>query len=236
MTGTIVNAGLVIIGSLVGVCFRNCMSQRFMTILLQGLGLCVLAIGVSSAIVAEDMLCVIISMVLGCIIGESLRIEDRLEGLGDKVRKVLIKGEQGNSRFTEGFVTTTLLYCIGSMAIMGAMEAGIMGQHSIYLTKGVLDGITSVTFAAAMGMGVACSAVSVILYQGGLVLLFRLIGPVMSDQLIMAMNAVGGTVICAIAFNMLDVGKEKIKVGNMLPAIFMPCIYIPISHLISGIG
>lgn len=234
MLATIINAVLVLIGSALGVLFKNRISVRFNSVLTHALGLCVLGIGMVSAIATENTLCLIVCMVLGTILGEALRIEDRLDAAGELLRKKLAGGD-GGSRFTEGFVTAAVLFCVGSMAIMGSMEAGIQGKYDILISKGVIDGVTSITLASAMGVGVAFSIVPLVLYQGGLTLLFAQVGPFLDNAAITEMSAVGGTIIVGIAINMLGLGKAKIRVGNMLPAIFLPLLYLPVAEWLSGL-
>ena len=193
-----------------------------------------LGIGISGMIGTADTLCVIVCMVAGTLLGEALNIEKRMDGLGDLLRRRLIRGE-GNSRFAEGFVNASVLFCVGAMAINGSMQAGMLGRYDILISKGVIDGVTAITFAAAMGVGVAFSAVPLFLYQGGLTLIFALAGQGMDPAVVTEMNAVGGTIIVGIALNMLGLPREKIRVGNMLPAIFLPIGYIPLANLLSGI-
>jgi len=231
---TVINVALVLLGSVVGLVFKNFISQRFTAILTSALALCVAGIGISSMISTEDTLCVIVCMVVGSLLGEAVDVERRLEGAGDLIRAKLIKGE-GNSRFTEGFVTASLLYCVGAMAITGSIEAGLNHNYSIIISKGVIDGVTSISFAAAMGVGVAFSVVPLFLYQGIITLLAAWVGPYLPAEVITEMTAVGGTLIVAIAVNMLGLGREKLKVGNMLPAIFLPILYVPLSDLLSGL-
>lgn len=234
MPATFINAALVLVGSLLGLLFKNHIGERFNTILTHALGLCVLGIGVTSAIGTRNTLCVIVCMVLGAILGEALRIEDRLDSVGEILKKRLVRGK-GSSRFTEGFVTASVLFCVGSMAIMGSMEAGIQGKYDILISKGVIDGVTSITLASAMGLGVAFSAGPLLLYQGGLTLLFAQVGPFLDPAAIKEMSAVGGAIIVGIAVNMLGLGKGKIRVGNMLPAIFLPLLYLPAAQLLAGL-
>lgn len=234
MPATVINAVLVLIGSTLGVLFKNRISARFNAILTHALGLCVLGIGIVSAIGTANTLCVIVCMVLGTILGEALRIEDRLDAAGELLRRRLAGGD-GGSRFTEGFVTASVLFCVGSMAIMGSMEAGIQGKYDILISKGVIDGVTSVTLASAMGVGVAFSVLPLMLYQGGLTLLFAQAGPFLDGAAITEMSAVGGTIIMGIAVNMLGLGKTKIRVGNMLPAVFLPFVYLPAAQWLAGL-
>ena len=168
-------------------------------------------------------------MVAGTILGELLRIEEHLDAAGGLLRKKLVRGGDA-SRFTEGFVTASVLFCVGSMAIMGAMEAGIQGRYDILISKSVIDGVAAITFSSAMGIGVAFSALPLLLYEGALVLLFAQAGPLLSTAAITEMSAVGGTIIVGIGINMLGLGKGKIRVGNMLPAIFLPLLYLPLAQ------
>lgn len=234
MIATVINVCLVLVGSLLGILFKNKISARFAEILTCALGLCVLGIGVSSMIGTRDTLCVIVCMVAGTLLGEGLNIERRMDSLGEILRRRLMRG-QGSSRFVEGFVTASVLFCVGAMAINGSMEAGISQKYDILISKGVIDGVTAITFAAAMGVGVAFSAVPLLLYQGGLTLIFAAVGQGMPQAVITEMSAVGGTIIVGIALNMLGLPKEKIRVGNMLPAIFLPILYIPLAEKLGGL-
>lgn len=234
MVATVVNCVLVLMGSFIGIVFQNRISQRLTVSITHVLGLCVLSIGITSAVKTNNTLCVIICLVLGTLLGEALNIEGRLDGVGEFLRAKLLKSGE-NSRFTEGFVTASVLYCVGSMAIMGSMEAGINHNYSILISKGVIDGITSISFAAAMGVGVAFSAVPLLLYQGSLTLLAAVVGPYLGDAVVTEMSAVGGLIIIGIGINMLGLGKEKLRVGNMLPAIFLPLAYLPLERLLGSL-
>jgi uncharacterized membrane protein YqgA involved in biofilm formation len=193
-----------------------------------------LGIGISNMIGTENMLCVIVCMVIGTVIGHAINIEGRLEKGGDLLRAKVTKGDS-NSRFTEGFVNASLLFCVGAMAITGSIEAGLNHNYEIIISKGVIDGVTAISFAATMGIGVAFSAIPVLVYQGLITLLAVWVGPLLPAAVITEMTAVGGTLIVAIAINMLDLGKVKIKVGNMLPAMFLPIAYIPLANWLSEV-
>lgn len=231
MLGTMVNCILVLIGSAIGLLFKNKISTQFSTILVAALGLCVLGIGFSNAIGTADTLCVIICMVIGTVLGEALRIEERLDHAGEALRRKVDKG--GGSQFTEAFVNASVLFCVGSMAVMGSLDAGLRQNYDILISKGVIDGVTSITFAAAMGIGTAFSIIPLLIYQGGLTLLASVVGPYLSEAVITEMCAVGGTIIVGIGFNMLALGEKRLRVGNMLPAIFLPIIYVPLSGWIT---
>ena len=234
MIATFINAGLVLLGSIIGLVFKKYISDRFSKVVMQALTLCVAAIGISMAVKSQNLLCVIICMVLGVLIGEALKIEDRLNGAGEFLRRKLVR-EGSSSRFTEGFVTATLLYCVGAMAITGSIEAGLNHNYGIIVSKGVIDGVTSITFAAAMGIGVAVSIVPLVIYQGAITLLAAEVGPYLPAAVITEMSAVGGLAIMALAINLLDIPNVKIKVGNLLPGIFLPIVYIPFASWLSGL-
>ena len=232
MPATFINMALILLGGGLGLLFKNLISNRLLSILTHALGLCVLGIGISSAIGTENMLCVIVCMVVGTVIGTAVDIERRLEGAGDFLRARIPAGE-GGGRFTEGFVNAALLFCVGAMAITGSIVAGLNGNYEILVSKGIIDGVTSVSFAATMGVGVMFSVIPLLIYQGGITLLAGWVGPYLPAAVITEMTAVGGTLIIAIAINMLGLAKEKIKVGNMLPAVFLPIAYFP---LVSWLG
>lgn len=233
MLATFINVILVLAGSAVGLLFQNLISQRLTAILTQALGLCVLGVGIGNLIGTQDMLCVIVCMALGAALGNALDIERRLEGAGDLLRAKISRGEDGG-RFTEGFVNASLLFCVGAMAITGSIDAGLNHNYTTIISKGVIDGVTAISFAAAMGGGVIFSVIPLLLYQGGITLLAGWVGPYLPGPVITEMTAVGGALIIALAVNLLELGKEKIKVGNMLPAIFLPIAYLPLADWLGG--
>ena len=235
MLATVINVILVLLGSAAGLLFKNLISSRLMAVLTQALGLCVLGVGISSAIGTQNMLCVIVCMVLGTVLGNAVDIERRLEGAGDLLRARIPKGE-GTGRFTEGFVNASLLFCVGAMATTGSIEAGLNHNYEIIVSKGVIDGVTSISFAATMGIGVAFSVLPLLIYQGGITLLAEWLGPYLPQAVITEMTAVGGALIIGIAINMLGLGRDRIKVGNMLPAMFLPILYLPLAEWISSLA
>lgn len=234
MIATVVNVILVLVDSALGLLFQRLISGNMISVLTHALGLCVAGIGISSLIGTQNMLCVIVCMVLGTLLGQGLDIEGRLERGGEWLRQRVDKGNP-NSRFTESFVSAALLFCVGAMAITGSMEAGLNQNYDILISKGVIDGVSAISFAATMGIGVAFSVIPLFLYQGGITLLAGWVGPYLPQEVIVEMSAVGGALIVGIAINMLGLGKEKIKVGNMLPAMFLPLLYLPISQQIGSL-
>ena len=232
MYGVLVNAAAILVGGLIGLMLRGGISTRFRNIVSQGLALCVTLIGILGAIKTADMMCVIVCIVLGSVLGEALKIEQRLDHLGEIAQKRF--SSDGDSRFSEGFVTATLLYCVGAMAVVGSMQAGLTGDASTLLAKSALDGVSSVIFASAMGPGVILSLVPLTLYQGGIALAANIVGPVLSDAVINEMSAVGGLLIVALGLNMLEATKTRVRVANLLPAIFLPIAYIPLYQWITA--
>ena len=227
MLGTIVNCLAIIAGGLVGLLFKNGIPDRYNQTVMQAVGLAVLLVGLKTAIVSDDLLVIIISLAIGALVGEWIGIEGRLEQLGKFLEKKCSKGSNG---FAQGFVTASLIYCVGSMAIVGSLESGLSGNHATLFAKSCLDGIVSIILSSSLGMGVLFSAVPVLLYQGSITLLATVLKPLLVPAVIAQMSGVGGLLILGIGMNMLR--EKKIKVGNMLPAIFIPLIWFVIQGLL----
>jgi uncharacterized membrane protein YqgA involved in biofilm formation len=221
MTGTLVNAVAIIAGGVVGLLLKKGIKDRYKWTIMQAISLSVILIGIRSALKAADLLGVIICMALGSLLGEAMRIEDRIESLAAFAEKHFSRSDNGG--FSKGFVTASLVFCVGSMAIVGALESGLAGNHDTLFAKSLLDGITSVVFASTFGSGVIFSAAPVFFYQGAITLGASLLKPFLTPGVIAQMSGVGGLLIAAIGINMLRVAH--IKIGNMLPAIFLPLIY-----------
>jgi len=220
MLGTLVNSAAILTGSLIGLCLKGGIREKYNLTLMQAIGLAVIMIGLQSAMKTESILVVICSLAIGGTIGEWIDIELRLDRMALRVEKNLF-GKGGN--FAKGFVTATLLFCVGSMAIVGSLESGLNNNHQILFAKSALDGIASIVFASAFGFGVLCSAFSVLFYQGLITLAASLLKPYLVSSVVVQMSAVGGLLIAAIGINILELAR--IKVGNMLPAIFIPLGY-----------
>ena len=224
MISTIINALVVIIGSLIGIFFRKKLSRRYSKTMTQGLGLCVIVIGVSTAMETANMIGVIVCVALGSIIGTWIDIERRLENMGDYLQSRFAK-EDEDGNFAKGFVTASLMFCVGAMAIVGSMDAAMRNDHSTIYAKAVLDFITSIFFAGSYGIGVMASAISVLVYQGAIVLLSGVVEPLLTAAVITEMSAVGGVLIIGVGMNVLR--REHTFVGNMLPAILLPIVVVP---------
>lgn len=229
LAGTIANAVAVLVGGLLGLLIGKRMPEHIGQAIIKALSLGVITIGLMNAFTEANILVVLISLAIGTGIGEMINIEKNLEKMTHAVERRFIKGS-GN--FTKGFVTTTLMYCVGSMAIMGALEGGLSNQHQTLYAKSVIDGIVSIIFAATLGIGVVFSSISVLLYQGSIALLAGTVKDFLNPEVIGAMTATGGMLILGLGIKML-VGTE-LKVGNMLPAIFLPLIILPIYNWIAG--
>lgn len=220
MLGTIVNSGAIIAGSLVGLIFKGRIKENYTETIMKGLALCVMLIGLMNAMKVDNMLLLIFSIVIGCVLGEAMNIEGKLEDLGHALER---KFEGSDHSIAKGFVTASLLFCVGSMAIIGSIESGLTGNHQTLFAKSILDGITSIIFSTTLGLGVAFSAAAVFVYQGIITVCAGLLKDVLTTATIMDISSVGGVLIIALGFNVLEV--SKIKVGNMLPAILVPFLY-----------
>ncbi len=229
MLGTTVNFFAIIVGGFAGIIFGKIFPEKLKATLIQGLGLTVIAIGLQMALKTGNILVVIASLVLGGIIGESIDIEARLNNFGQYLEKTFSRSGQG--KFTKAFVTTSLIYCVGAMAIVGALEDGLKNNHSILFAKSALDGITAIIFSSSMGIGVLFAAIPVFLYQGCIALFAGLLQGVLSDPVVTEISAVGGLLILGIGINML--GIKEIKIGNLLPGIF---IAIPLVIILQHFG
>jgi len=238
LTGTLINTLTVLAGSMVGLLIKwlanrfsdrlpvssASLGQRLQGIIMQGIALCVLYIGISGSFKGSNTLVAILSMVIGAIIGELLDLDRRMGILGDWVQKKtsrLAHGE-GSPSVSEGFVTASLLFCVGAMAIVGSLENGLTGNYETLQAKSLLDGISSIVFASSLGVGVAFSAAAIFLYQGSISLAASFLQPFLGDAVIAEMTCVGSLLIVALALNML--GLTKIKVMNLVPAIFLPIL------------
>jgi uncharacterized protein len=225
LLGTTVNAAAILVGSALGLKAGHLLSERVRGTLMAGLGLAVLLIGVQLALKSREPMIVIGSLIGGGMLGEFLRIEARLEAFG-----AFLQGRfQGSGRMAEGFVTASLLYCVGAMAIMGALQDGLGHRPEILYAKSALDGIASVALASTLGAGVLFSALPLFLYQGAITLGASAAQQLLTPAVVQEMNAVGGLLIVAIAFDLL--GIKRLPVGNLLPAVFLA---VPLVQLFGG--
>lgn len=216
VTGTFINVGTVLAGSLIGLACGRRLPERLTGPLMQAVAMFTLVVGLKMALGAGQPILVLLCLVSGAVAGELLRLEDRLEAVGRALEARLDAGG-APGRFTRGFVSASLLFCVGPMAILGAFRDGLAGDNSVLVTKAAMDGVASVAMAAGLGFGVACSAVPVLVYQGALTLLSGVAAPLFTAPVVNEMTALGGTMVLAIGLNML--GVVRLKVANLSPGL-----------------
>ena len=237
--GTLINAALILVGGLIGLIFKKAVSKEMESSVHKATGVAVLVIGIcgvlSSMLKADSEgkiasageLILVISLTLGTFIGELLKLEERLNR-GCK----WIESKCKMSNFSAGFITSTMIYCVGAMAIVGSINDGLLGDSSTLITKGILDGVTSVVLAASLGYGVLFSAIPILLYQGGMTLLAGLLDKVLVGELLSNICMVGYALVMCIGINFLYNGDKKIRTVNMLPSLLIPVAYAILKKLI----
>ncbi len=223
MTGTIINVILVLIGSTLGILIHKRFPERIRIIVFQAIGLFTVMLGIFLGLKSSAFLVIIFSLISGALIGEGLFIQENIEKGSDNLKKWFrIK----NENFTEGLVTSFMLFCIGSFTILGAIEEGISGDYTLLLTKSVLDGFSSIALASAFGIGVMISVIPLFIYQGSLTLFASFIAPYLDNTLQNEISAVGGILIIGLGINILEI--KKIRVLNLTPALLT---VVPIHYL-----
>ena len=219
--GTLINGLLIIIGSILGLLFTK-IPERYKETVMQGIGLAVILIGLQMAFVTEQIIVVLLSLLSGAIIGEMIHLEEGLNRLGQWIGSKFTSSSSDFS-IAQGFITATLIFCIGAMGIIGALDSGIRGDHEVLITKGIIDGFTALVLTTSMGFGVILSVIPVVLYQGIIALMAtqieKWVPEVFLNGMIIEVTAVGGLLIVAIGLNLLKI--TQVRVGNLLPAIVM---------------
>ena len=219
LLGSIANAAAIIVFGVIGSFLKKGLPKRYGDLVIAALGFFTVMLGIKFAMQTKYPLVVIFSIVIGAALGEWIDIEKRMDNLGNSVQNRL-KGFKGN--FSQGFVNASLLFCVGSLAIMGALQSGLSNNHETLYTKAIMDGVIAIIFASTMGIGVAASAIPVFIYQGTITLLAAFIQPYLSAAVVLEMSAVGGILLMGVGSNILEI--KKVKVGNLIPAIFLPII------------
>lgn len=223
LTGTIVNTATVICGSLIGMLLGNILPERLRDTVMKGLGLCTLYIGITGMFGSENALITIISIAVGAAIGELLDLDGHLNRFADGLERKFRKNGNGKTSIAEGFVTASLVFCVGAMTIVGALNDGLTGDHQMLFTKATLDFVSSMVFASSMGIGVLLAAAAVFVIQGSIACLASLVAPLLqSGNTITEMTVVGSVLIVGLGLNIL--GLTKLKVMNYVPAIFLPIL------------
>jgi uncharacterized protein len=220
MLGTIINVGAVIVGSLIGLIFHSRIPEKISDRAFQAIGLFTIFLGMKLALQSANFMIMIFSLVLGSILGELLDIDKLLNKFADRLKS---RFSSETSRFSEGLVTAFLLFCMGSMTILGAFEEGLGGRPNLLMAKSILDGFSSIAFASVMGIGVLFSIIPLLIYQGGLTLLAGVLGERLSEAAINEMSAVGGILLIGLGISVLKI--KEIKILNMLPALILALIF-----------
>lgn len=218
--GPLINALAIVVGALLGSVVR--LQEKIGQTIMHALALAVLVIGISMGLRTRNVLIPIAALAIGSIVGEKLDLENRIERLGENLRRMSPSRFRKPASFSQGFLTATLVYCVGAMAVVGSLNCGLTGDHHVLYAKSMLDGTTAVLFTASLGIGVAFSALPVFIYQGAIALLAGFIAPLLSDFVVQELTATGGMLIMGIGFNML--GLTKLRVGNMLPAVVVAAV------------
>lgn len=226
MQGVIVNAVTIIVCGILGTYVIKSVPQRFENLVMKAVALALIYIGVSGALENEDVMILILSLVFGAIIGEAINIDKQMNRFGKWI-ECKMGFSEGN--FSKGFASASILFCTGSMAIVGSMQSGLQGNHEMLFAKAILDGIIGIVFASQLGIGVAFSAIPVFLYEGSIALGAGFMKDFLTDEIIREMSAVGSLLIAAIGFNFMEV--KEVKVANLIPAIFLPWLFIGVQGL-----
>ncbi|MFW6365859.1 MAG: DUF554 domain-containing protein [Spirochaetota bacterium] len=221
MIGTLVNIAAIITGTAIGLVLRSRLPETLVRTVFQAIGLFTLTLGFMMALKMENLLIVIFSLVLGAIIGQTIDLESRMERFGNSLRQ---RFSVGTERFSEGMLSAFLLFCMGSMTILGAFDEGLKGDPTLLLTKSVMDGFASIALSSALGIGVGFSVIPLLLYQGGLTLLSGLIGRFVGASVISELTAVGGILLVGLGIEILEI--KKIRVFNILPAIVLVVLFM----------
>ena len=227
MLGTIVNVITVVAGSCIGLFLKKGIREDIADMMLKGLALCSMFIGITSALEGQNVLITIISIVLGVVIGGYLDLDGRLNGFAQGLEK-RFKKEGDKVSVAEGFITASLVFCVGAMTIVGSLQSGLIGDHTMLYTKATLDFVSSMVYASSLGIGVLFSAAFVFVFQGSITLLAQWIAPLLTDAVIAEMTCAGGLLIFGLGLNMI--GLTKLKLMNYLPAIFLPMAIVPIAN------
>ena len=229
--GVIINVIAIVIGTMIGLFLKRGMSEKMSSHIMQGLALITFIIGLKGALVDQDMILLIVSISLGGYLGEMMQLEENIRKFAEWVQDKLSK-EGSQNQLAEGFVSAVLIFCVGAMAVMGSLEAGLRNNHGILITKALIDGFASIILTTTKGAGVMLSALAILLYEGGMMVLAQFVAPYLSESIVYEMSAVGSLLLVALGLNLLEL--TKIKVMNFLPAMFLPIVLIPLFSFIRG--
>lgn len=222
MLGTIVNTAAVLVGACIGLLLKKGLPQKLADTLMKGLGLCTMYLGITGALKGENTLLLIISIVVGTLIGEGIDLDLRINQLGAWLEQKFRSKDSTKISLAEGFVTASLLFCVGAMSIVGSLQSGLSGNHEMLYNKSMLDFVAAIIFASSLGVGVVFAAGFVFVYQGAITILAQWISPFLTETVVNEMTCIGSVIIIGLSLNML--GITKLKVMNYVPAIFIPIL------------
>ena len=222
LLGSLVNSAAIVLGGSIGLVLKKGISDRLANAVMNALALCVLYIGVSGMLKGENILITILSMVAGTLVGDGLELDKKINQLGDTIENMVASPNEGVS-VSKGFVTARLLFCVGAMAIVGALQSGLTGNHDTLFAKSLIDGIASIVMASSLGIGVLLSAGLILVYEGGISLFANILAPLLTDSVINEMTCVGSLLIVGLALNMLKL--TDLKIMNYAPAVFFPILF-----------
>lgn len=220
MTGTLLNIATVLVGGMIGLIFGARIPERFKSTVIAGMGLFTFAMGVQMFLETDNPLIVLGALLIGALLGEWARIEDGLRNLGARLEKRFARDDsaEGSARFIRGFLTASLLFCVGPMTILGSIQDGLTGDYELLVVKSVLDGFASLAFASTLGVGVLFSSVIILVYQGGISLLAGQLSAIVTEAMMAEMTATGGVILMGLALgSLLEI--KPIRVGNFIPAL-----------------
>lgn len=234
MTGTLLNIATVLLGGIIGLLFGARIPERFKSTVIAGMGLFTFAMGVQMFLKTENPLIVLGALILGALLGEWWKIEDGLKNLGAILEKRFARDDsaEGSARFIRGFLTASLLFCVGPMTILGAIQDGLTGNYELLAVKSVLDGFAALAFSSTLGVGVLFSSVIILVYQGGISLLAGQLSALVTDPMMAEMTAAGGVILMGLALSSL-LEIKKIRVGNFIPALAIAPLIVWIIGLFS---
>lgn len=222
LLGSLVNSAAIILGGSIGLALKKGLSDRIASAVMNALALCVLYIGVSGMLKGENILITILSMVFGTLVGEWIDLDKKINQLGDEIES-RVSSENKEHSVSNGFVTASLLFCVGAMAIVGALRSGLTGNHDTLFAKSLIDGIAAIVMASSLGIGVLLSAGLILVYEGGITLFANVLAPLLTDSVINEMTCVGSLLIVGLALNMLKL--TNLKIMNYAPAVFFPILF-----------
>lgn len=231
MPAVLINAAAVFLGGLTGSLLGSAVRERFTRAIMSAIGFVTLVIGVQSALKTSNIIYLVTFTVLGTLIGVWLRLDERMDKASDNIKKRLAGTRFAGGSFGEAFISTSMLFCVGAMTVVGSIEAGLNRNYELLLTKSVMDFVSAIAFSAALGSGVIFSSITVLVIQGAICLLAGAAAPLLTPQLITEMSAASGPLFIAMGFNLTGLCDRKAKTGDMLPAVFLPLLYFPLAGL-----